>query len=56
MGDHPNDKYAECCWKVYPHLVAWEGVGEDTERSYFAYLRKISQNASRRKKEFVLTL
>jgi hypothetical protein len=45
---------------VYLHLVAWEGVGEDTERSYSACLREISQNASREKKhatsEFKLTL
>jgi hypothetical protein len=49
MGDHPNDKYAGCCLKVYPHLVAWEGVGEDTERSYSACQREISQNAPRQK-------
>jgi hypothetical protein len=34
---------------VYPHLVAWAGVGKDTERSYFACLGKISQNVSRKK-------
>jgi hypothetical protein len=27
MGDRPNDRYAVCCLKVYPHLKAWEGVG-----------------------------
>jgi hypothetical protein len=32
---------------VYPHLVSWEGVGEDTERSYSVYLREISKNVSR---------
>jgi hypothetical protein len=46
-GDHPNDKYAGCSWKVYSHLGAWEGVGEDTERNYSACLCGISQNASR---------
>jgi hypothetical protein len=35
--------------KVYPHHVAWKGVGEDTEKSYSACLRKISQKASRKK-------
>jgi hypothetical protein len=30
------------------HLVAWEGVGEDTEWSYTACLLIISQNASRK--------
>jgi hypothetical protein len=34
---------------VYLHLVAWEGVGEDTEESYSACLLEISQNASRKK-------
>ena len=29
--------------------MAWEGMGEDTERSYSACLREISQNASRKK-------
>jgi hypothetical protein len=33
---------------VYKELVAWEGVGEDTEKSYSACLPKISQNASRK--------
>jgi hypothetical protein len=33
---------------VYPHLVALEGVGEDTKRRYSTYLREITQNASRR--------
>jgi hypothetical protein len=49
IGDHPNDKYVECCYKVYLHLVAWEAVGEDTKRSYSACLHKIAQNASRKK-------
>jgi hypothetical protein len=44
MGDHPNDKYAGCFLKVYPQLVAWEDVGEDTNRSYSACLREILQN------------
>jgi hypothetical protein len=30
---------------VYLHIVAWEGVGEDTEISYSACRREISQNA-----------
>jgi hypothetical protein len=47
MGDHPNDKYAGL--KVYPHPVAWEGVGKDTERSYSACLHEILQNVSRKK-------
>jgi hypothetical protein len=34
---------------VYAHLVAWEGVEEDTERSYSACLGEISQNASKKK-------
>jgi hexokinase len=32
---------------VYPHLVAWEGVGEDTKKSYSACVREIPQNSSR---------
>jgi hypothetical protein len=35
------------CQKAY--LVAWEGVGKDTERRYSACLREISQNTSRKK-------
>jgi hypothetical protein len=34
---------------VYAHLVAWEGVEEDTEMSYSACLGEISQNASKKK-------
>jgi hypothetical protein len=41
---------------VYPHPVAWEGVGEDTVMSYSACLRKISQNASRKIKKKCLHL
>jgi hypothetical protein len=33
--------------KVYPHLEAWEGVGEDTETSYPACLSEILQKASK---------
>jgi hypothetical protein len=51
IGDRPNDKYAGCCHKVYPHLVACEGFGKDTEWSYSACLCKISQNVSSRKKK-----
>jgi hypothetical protein len=36
---------------VYTHLVACEGAGEDNEKSYSANLRKISQNASGKRKE-----
>jgi hypothetical protein len=49
MGDRPNENYAGCCKKVYPHLVAWEGVGEDTKKSCSACLREISQNAKKKK-------
>jgi hypothetical protein len=38
----PNYRHAGCCSKVYPQIVAWEGVGEDTERSYSNCLCKIS--------------
>jgi hypothetical protein len=38
-----------CCYKVLPHLVAWKGVGKDTERCYSACLREITQNAARKK-------
>jgi hypothetical protein len=34
MGNRPNKKYTGCCYKVYLHLVAWEGVGEDDEKSH----------------------
>jgi hypothetical protein len=30
MGDFPNEKYVGCCPKVYLHIVAWEGIAEDT--------------------------
>jgi hypothetical protein len=26
MNDHPNDKYAGCCYKVYLNLVAWGAI------------------------------
>jgi hypothetical protein len=35
---------------MYPHLVACEGVGEDTERRYSACLRDISQDVLKEKK------
>jgi hypothetical protein len=34
---------------VYPHLVAWEGVGENTERRYSDCLLKILQKASEKR-------
>jgi hypothetical protein len=49
MGDRLNDTFAGCCKKVYPHLVAWEGVEEDTERSYSFCQREILQNTPRKK-------
>jgi hypothetical protein len=45
MGGHPNVKYGGCCFEVFPHHVAWEGIGEDTKGRYSARLREISQNA-----------
>jgi hypothetical protein len=33
---------------VYPHLGAWEGIGEDTKSTYSACQREISQNISKK--------
>jgi hypothetical protein len=41
---------------VYPHIVAGKRVGEDTERSYSACRRKISQNASRTKNRLIFSI
>ena len=46
MGDPFTGGTHGVCYKVYPHLGAWEGTGEDTKRNYLACLLEMSQNAS----------